>query len=200
MVFVPAGPVAAGGPAGPAFLVGTGEVTCVEYSEWLDELEEADRRARVPSRGFTEDPQAHGRFLVVPEYEDRGVTGIRPADMQAYAAWRTEVFGSELRLATEEEWQRAAGSALLDPAWAPFFRPARAAPDGEGLAPDASPFGAAGLLTAPPEVVLRGGTPVVKAEGPGPGVAPAAAALAAGREVSPSDVVDAGFRLVQPLR
>ena len=197
MVYVPAGPPAPGAPEIPAFLLSVSEVTCVEYAEWLDEIEEADRDRRMPPEGFVADPNLPGRFLAAPEYEDRPVLGLKPEDAAAYAAWRSEIYGVEVRLPTEAEWRRAAGGAWLSPLGAAYFRPLREA-NGK-LQPDLTPYGALGMLSDPAELVTTADGFAVHGEGVGIGIPPTAAALARSRPAPAEERLAAGIRLVQPL-
>ena len=147
MIYVPAGPPAPDEPPVGAFFLSVSEVTCVEYAEWLDELEAEAREQRTPPEGFVPDPNLPGRYLAAPEFEDRPVLGITPEDAAAYAAWRAEIYGVPVRLPTAAEWRRAAGGAMLDPENAAYFRPLTES--GGTLRPDLTPYGALGLLTDP---------------------------------------------------
>jgi formylglycine-generating enzyme required for sulfatase activity len=179
------------------FLIGAREVTNLEYAAWLDELDEGERAAHLPPRGFATDPSAPGRPVVEPGREDDPVEGIRPADAAGYAAWRAAVWGLPLRLPTEQEWRRAAGSHLLDPRHARWF-----APPAEAGAPDVGPYGARGMLTGPGEVVQDGdaframGAPV-----DGAPLEPSVAAFAAGPTLAPDQpAAGLGFRIAQDVR
>lgn len=198
MVYVPAGPPAPGEPGIGAFFLSVSEVTYVEYAEWLDELESEDRDRYMPPEGFVADPNLPGRYLAAPEFEDLPVLGLRPADATAYAAWRTEVYGVEVRLPTQAEWRRAAGGTWLSPAGAAYFRPMTVAAGKPR--PDLSPYGVVGMLTHPVELVTTEGGFAIQGEGAGVGVPPSAAALARSRPVPAGERLEAGIRLVQPLR
>lgn len=198
MCYVPGGPPTPGESPLPAFLITFAEVTCLEYAEWLDELDDEERAARSPPEGFVADPECPGRYLVVRDWEDRPVTRIRPEDAAAFAAWRSEVYGARVRLPTEAEWRRAAGGALLDPAHARFFRGMQA--DGHLVLPDRGPYGAEGFLSAPAEIVTTDEGYGVKGVSAGLGIPPSAKALARTDEVPADTRVAAGFRLVQPIR
>ncbi len=198
MVYVPAGPARVGEATMPPFLIDRDEVSCAAYAEWLDELTDAEREAHVPAVGFVRDPSRRGAFLVEPEYEDRPVVGIRPADAMAYAAWKSSLYGADYTLPTDAQWRRAAGSALLDAKWQRFFSPLKASRDG-AVEPDVSPYGARALLAAPGEFALADGELVQKGLGYALGIPLTAEALEAITLVGPDERAQAGFRLVRPV-
>ncbi|MFV1958382.1 MAG: formylglycine-generating enzyme family protein [Planctomycetota bacterium] len=200
MVYVAPGPPGPGEADLPAFLIGTSEVTCADYVAFLDDVPVAEARDHVPEEGFRPDPGRRGRYLVDPEYEDRPVTGIRPADTVAFASWRSSLVGIAFALPTDAQWRRAAGGAHLEPARLRFFHLQTVDAQGR-VRGGASPFGARALLAAPAEYVHDGESFVVKGAGGGIGIPPTLAALRAGERVGPLDrVTGAGFRLVRSLR
>jgi hypothetical protein len=200
MVYVAAGSADPGGAREPAFLIGTREVTNLEYAAWLDELADGDRAARVPSRGFMRDPTTPGRLIVAPDLEDEPVVGIRPADAAAYAAWRAEVWNVPIRLPTVSEWRRAAGAGMLDASHGIFFSSMRAGGEGQ-VVPDRTPYGATGMLTHPAEYAATEDGFVVLGVGRGLGIAPTASAFARTEPARGDEVhEEAGFRIAQGIR
>ena len=198
MVYVPLGPPGPGEADLPPFLIDRDEVSCAAYAEWLDELPDAEREARVPRVGFVRDPSRRGAFLVEPEYEDLPVVGIRAADAMAYAAWKSSLYGADFTLPTDAQWRRAAGGALLGDEWQRFFVPMRTTDEG-ALAPDVSPYGARGLLAAPPEFALAAGDLVRKGHGFARGIPRTTQALESMDPVGPEESSETGFRLVRPV-
>ncbi len=129
-VHVPAGPFLAGGdPRAPGgtpralrwvddFAISRYPVTYEEYGEFLNALRQRDpeqARARAPRKGLfkgyhwaheTErDDHTGGIELYHPRWP---VFGISWHDAVAYCRWRSEVEGCEVRLPTEDEWEKAA--------------------------------------------------------------------------------------------
>jgi hypothetical protein len=195
MVFVPSGKDWEGKEV-PAFLIQASEVTYLEYAGWLDEVPDAERAQRLPRRGFEPDATSPGRYVVRAEWEDRPVTGIRPGDAAAYAAWRAEVFGKPYRLPTVRQFWRAAGGALLTAEHARLFRPQTA--KGEGpLIPDRSPYRVDNLLGTPAELV-QAVAPALEVVGLGApfGIERTDADLRRTEPTPPTERLEAGFRLV----
>jgi serine/threonine protein kinase/formylglycine-generating enzyme required for sulfatase activity len=97
----------------PDFFISTHPVTCGEYKAFLDGLTADDsllslaRRPRLWSGG----PAlwgAAGRAAFGEYRPDHPVTGVSLADAQAYARWRAEVEGVQIRLPASAEWEKAA--------------------------------------------------------------------------------------------
>lgn len=104
----------------PGFCLGTYEVREREYAAFLAARlaagETADAiRARCPRRepGGPHAWRVEGGALVGPEpaRAEWPVTGVSIGDAEAYCRWRSTEEGRQVRLPTEEEWERAARGA-----------------------------------------------------------------------------------------
>lgn len=104
------------------FFISRYPVTCGEYLAFIHELDMSDRftaHRRVPrlrpEAGHLWVRDANGRFCL-PAVDAEGfqwdpywpVFGISFEDAQAYCAWYTRRAGVQIRLPTEEEWEKAA--------------------------------------------------------------------------------------------
>lgn len=97
----------------PGYAISVHPVTCGEYKAFLDALAQQDgllAKARRP-RLWAAGPAlwgAAGRAVFGEFVPTRPVTGITLADAQAYARWRAQRDGLQLRLPTSAEWEKAA--------------------------------------------------------------------------------------------
>jgi serine/threonine protein kinase len=182
------------------FLAADRLVTYERYEEWLDDDVPPDQRgAHLPPTGFVRDPSTPGRWIAETDLRGLAVTGLRLADIQAYAAWRTEVEGLELRLPEEGEWEALAGRPLLGLPGSDLVvvgtgatpdgrRSPRAVRRGGALA---GPYGHTGHLGGPRELVTTASGHGLKG-GPHP---PTDSGLGF-TEAWPGGRIEGGFRLV----
>ena len=189
MTWIPAGPAhPEQSEVMPAFLASRDLVTNEKYSEWLDDLSDVERLARVPPTGFRRSETNTQRWLVEPDTAGDPVRGIRPDDARAYAAWRAAAEGIAYRLPTTDEWQRmAAIDALQGPTSEPLFR---------WHAHAGSPYGVKHLFDGAGEIVSAGqeGGFVLKGRG---GILPMPSAVLRGEPIDErANGHDYGFRLV----
>ena len=186
-------------------------VTNEKYSEWLDDLPSVDRAERLPPAGFVRDERDTQRWLVAPGMGSKPVLGVRPRDAEAYAAWRAQVEGNNLRLPSERDWLRLAAVNRMDDPGAAAIFPWRCAPRWKvkhrrgvkrAITPQArilqgeSPHGVRRLFTGPGEIVLADSGDGFRIKGKG-GLLPHASAA---RRSAPIEADAAGhaygFRLV----
>ncbi len=106
----------------PDFAIARHPVTFAEYLEFLDDIASREGRAalarapRADARGRRlvrwDSERERVRFVVRPEYGEGclqwPVFSISFDDAVAYAEWRSDREGRELRLPTEREWEKAA--------------------------------------------------------------------------------------------
>ena len=98
------------------FFIGKNEVTCGQYKEFLDDMAATDPskvRLHMPIWPWGGDKRwpmgADGRFVIPPPLNANWpVTGVSPADADAYCRWLSAGTGLAVRLPTAVEWEKAA--------------------------------------------------------------------------------------------
>jgi len=194
MTRIPAGPaVIDAGEDVPAFCASRDFVTNERFSEWLDDLSDAERRERVPSRGFRRSESDTRRWLVEPDAASKPVLGIPPAHAREYARWRAAADGVAYALPTAEQWNRmAAIDAMRTPGYAPLFR-WRAH---SGPTDVFSPHGVRHIFQGPGEIVSAGAEDGFLLKGRG-GILPLPSAVERSEPIEPDATGHGyGFRLV----
>lgn len=212
MIWIPTGPAQPGSDALiPTFIAGRDLVTNERYSEWLDDLPAAERAERLPPAGFVRDERDTQRWLVATGMGSKPVLGVRPRDAQAYARWRAEVEGTDLRLPSERDWLRMAAVDRMGDAGAGAIFAWRSAPQWKvrhrrgakgaitrqaRIVQGESPHGVRSLFTGPGEVVRSDDGQGFRIKGAGGLLPHASAAQRSSTIPADADGHPYGFRVI----